>query len=181
MAQEQVLRTEQIFSGRGMIVRVDTVITSTERQTTREVVERNDAVCILAVDNDGYILLERQYRYSINQELLELPAGMIEQGEKPEDCARRELQEETGYIPRKLEEIAGWYVAPGFCTEFMHLFLATELNPSRLFAEDTDEIQVIRLKPEECLELISTGRIQDGKTIAGIYAYLHRLGKLRQK
>ncbi len=176
MAPEQVLTTEQIFSGRGMIVRVDTVATASGRTTTREVVERNNAVCIIAVDENQRILLERQYRYSINQELLELPAGMIEPGENPEDCARRELQEETGYLPQKLEKIGSWYVAPGFCTEFMHLFLATDLVPSRLFAEDSEEIQVMRLKPEECLELIGTGRIQDGKTIAGIFAYLHRSG-----
>jgi ADP-ribose pyrophosphatase len=177
MSSEKVLKTKQIFNGRGMIVRVDTVATSSGRETTREVVERNPAVVILALDENGDILLVQQYRHSINRELLELPAGMIEPGETPEECARRELQEETGYLPGKLAEIGSWYVAPGFCTEFMHLFLATDLTPSRLCAEDTEGIQVLRFKPDECQRLIENGNIQDGKTIAALLIYTCRSGR----
>lgn len=154
-----------------MKVRLDTIVTPSGRTTTREVVERQNAVVILPVDLNQDILLIRQYRYSVEQELLELPAGMIEPGESPEECARRELREETGYAPGKLLEMANWYVAPGFCTEFMHLFIATDLVPSRLFAEDTEGIQLVRLKMKDCLEHIKAGRIQDGKTIAALLLY----------
>lgn len=171
MDKEKVLKTDRVFKGRGMEVRVDHVLTPSGRATTREVVRRQNAVVVLAVDRNEQILMVRQYRHSVGQELLELPAGGIEPGEGPSDSARRELQEETGFAPGRLRELGKWYAAPGYCTEFMHLFLATELTPSRLVAEDTDEIVVVRLAMDDCLDLIREGKIQDGKTIAGLLLY----------
>ncbi len=173
MNHEQVLKTQEVFRGRGMTVRVDTVTTPSGRSTTREVVQRSNAVTIIAVDKNDTIFMVRQYRHCVNQELLELPAGMIEPGETPEDCARRELQEEIGFLPNKLEELGGWYMAPGFCTEFMHFFLATDLIPKRLFADDTDEIDVIALNATDALAFINAKKIRDGKTIAGLLLYLN--------
>ncbi|MFC1930459.1 NUDIX hydrolase [Chloroflexota bacterium] len=177
MAGEREVDSKQIFSGRGIDLHVDTVVTPDGRTTTREVVERSHAVVIVAVDEQERILLVRQYRYAVRLSLLELPAGMIELGEKPEDCARRELQEETGVFPLKLAEICKWWVAPGFCSEFMHLFLATDLKPSRLIAEDTDEIEIVTADIPEALSLIDSSSIQDVKTIAGILLYLYKTGK----
>jgi len=152
-------------------VRVDHVLTPSGRATVREVVHRQDAVVVLAIDRNEEILMVRQYRHSVGQELLELPAGGIEPGEGPSDCARRELQEETGFAPGRLRELGKWYAAPGFCTELMHLFLATDLTPSRLVAEDTDEIVVMRFAIDDCIDLIGKGKILDGKTIAGLLLY----------
>ncbi|MDP2719423.1 MAG: NUDIX hydrolase [Dehalococcoidia bacterium] len=177
MPGERQVDTREIFRGRGMDLRVDTVITPDGRTTTREVLERAQAVVLIALDEQERILLVKQYRYAVKQFLLELPAGMIEPGETPEDCARRELQEETGFYPLKLEKICNWWVAPGFCSEFMHLFLASDLTPSRLIAEDTDEIEVLPTDIPEAVSLIDSGRIQDGKTIAGILLYLFKTGK----
>ncbi|MBI2934262.1 MAG: NUDIX hydrolase [Chloroflexi bacterium] len=169
--REKLVKTEQVFKGRGMKVRVDTVLVNGGRSTTREVVERGRAVVILPVDNNGDILLIRQYRYSISSELLELPAGMIEPGETPSDCARRELQEETGFAPGELKEITGWWVAPGFCDEYMHFFVARDLTPSRLYADDTDGIRLAPMKLDECLGLIRKGQLGDGKSIAALLIY----------
>ncbi|MBI4330900.1 MAG: NUDIX hydrolase [Chloroflexi bacterium] len=177
MKTNRILNTSKIFKGRGMSLRVDTIETSSGRSTTREIVERQDAVVILPVDRNGDVLLVRQYRYSIGRDLLELPAGMIEPGEDPEECARRELREETGYAPGKLEKLGSWFVAPGFCTEFMHFFMASDLSPSRLIADDTEDIELIRLKFGDCLESIKSGRIQDGKTIAGLLIYCCQTGR----
>ncbi len=167
MTRERLIKSEPIFSGRGVKLRVDTVDHG-GRRTTREVVERGRAVVILAIDKNEKVLLVRQYRYSIGLELLELPAGMIEPGETPEKCAWRELQEEAGYAPGQLEEVASWWVAPGFCNEYMYFFTARDLTPSRLIADDTDGIEVVPLGLGECLDLIKKGQISDGKSIAAL-------------
>ena len=101
---------------------MDSVVKPNEKKTTREVVEHVDCVVILPVDSNDNILLVRQYRHAVDKELLELPAGSIDPGETPEQAATRELREETGYKPGKLEGLGGFYAAPGYCTEYPALF-----------------------------------------------------------
>jgi ADP-ribose pyrophosphatase len=129
-------------------------------------------VAIVAIDSDGKILLVKQYRLPAGKKLLEIPAGGIDGEEEPADAVRREMQEETGYLPKKVEKLGGFYSAPGFCTEYLYLFLATELEPSRLVAEDTDSITLVRKNPEEIKELIRSGEICDAKSIAGLLTWL---------
>jgi ADP-ribose pyrophosphatase len=138
----------------------------------REVIEHDGAVVIVGIDDNNNVLLVRQFRHAAGKELLELPAGGIDPGETPGVTAAREMQEETGYAPGKLEGMGGFYSAPGFTSEYLHLFLATELAPSRLIAEDTEEIKLIKMPAGKALELIRTGEIQDAKTIAGLLFYL---------
>lgn len=169
--KERVLSSEQIYQGHVVNLRMDRVEEPDGRQTTRDVVEHNGAVAILAIDDDGNILLVRQFRYPVGRELLEIPAGGIDPGEDPAQTAVRELREEIGYFPKKLEKLGGFYSAPGFCTEYLHLYLATELVYSPLVAEDTDDIEVVRVAPADISVLITSGKICDAKSIAGLLSF----------
>ncbi len=173
MTEEKVLSSELIYEGRAFTVRVDTVRTVDGRETTRDIVEHSECVAIVAVDPDNKILLVKQYRLPAGKQLLEIPAGGIDGGEEPDDAVRREMQEETGYFPQKVENLGGFYSSPGYCTEYLHLYLATELVPGRLVAEDTDSITLVRTNPEEITELIQSGEICDAKSIAGLLTWLN--------
>lgn len=170
--EEKVLYSQPAFEGRIVKVRVDTVEMPGGRRSTREVVEHGEVVAVVVLDKEGQVLLEEQYRGAIGKQLLEIPAGGIEPGEEASDAVRRELCEEIGYMPRKLERLGGFYAAPGYCTEYMHLFLATDLVPSRLFAEDSEGIKVVRVPLEKVEALITSGEIHDGKSVVGLLMYL---------
>ena len=165
--RERLLDSKHVYRGRAIQIRVDSVVKPNGAKTTREVVEHVDCVVILPIDSEGNILLERQFRHAVDRQLLELPAGSIDAGETPEEAASRELREETGYKPGKLEKLGGFYAAPGYCTEYLHFFRACELEKSPLTAEDTDEIEVVPISPTDVPGLIASGRICDAKTIAG--------------
>jgi len=142
------------------------------RTTTREIIEHADCIAVIAIDNDDNILLVKQFRKSVDKELLEIPAGGIDPGEDPEAAVRRELREEIGYFPRKVEELGGFYSAPGYCSEYLYLYLASDLTPSRLFADDTEGIEVVRVPLSQIPGLITSGSITDAKSIAGLLAFL---------
>ena len=165
--RERLLDSQHMYRGRAIHVRVDSVVKPNDTKTTREIVEHVDCVVILPIDSQGNILLVRQYRHAVDKELVELPAGSIDPGETSEEAAIRELREETGYKPGKLEKLGGFYAAPGYCTEYLHFFRATQLEKSPLKAEDTDEIELVPTKPADISGLIASGQICDAKTIAG--------------
>jgi ADP-ribose pyrophosphatase len=171
MGEERTVSTEIVYRGH-VNLRIDTVTTPDGTRAIREIVEHAECVAIVPVDRDGNVLLVRQYRHAAGKELLEIPAGGIDPGEDPAVAVRREVSEETGFSPRTVRRIGGFYSSPGFCTEYLHLFLATDLVPHRLEAEDTDSIQVVRTRPESLAGLISSAAICDSKSIAGIYTYL---------
>ena len=170
---EKTLSSQLIYDGRAVKLRVDTVQTANNRQTTREIVEHSDCVAIIAVDADSNILLVRQFRKAVDKELLEIPAGSIDPGEDPEATVRRELREETGYLPKKVEKLGGFYSAPGYCSEYLYLYLATELIPGQLYAEDTEEISLVRVPVSEIPNLLASGKICDAKSVAGLLTYLN--------
>jgi ADP-ribose pyrophosphatase len=172
MKEEKTVASELIYTGRVISLRVDTVVSADGQTKKREIVVHNGAVAMVAIDNKDNILLVRQFRTAAGKELLEIPAGTIEKGENPDATMPRELQEETGYLPGKSVKLGGFYSAPGFSTEFLHIYLATELKPSRLEADDTAEIELIRMPVNEVKKLIDDGTICDAKSIAGILLYL---------
>ena len=177
MTEEKTLSSRQVFDGGRLRLRIDTVRTADGGESTREIIEIGDAVVVIGVDADDNILLVRQYRKAVEMELLELPAGSIDPGEDAEAAVRREMQEETGYLPGKVEKLGGFYSTPGFCTEYLYLYLATELTPNRLHAEDTAGISLVRLPVSEIPALLASGRIKDAKSLAGLHMYLeHRKG-----
>ena len=139
---------------------------------TREIIDHSEVIVAVPVDAEENVLLVEQFRLPTGKTLLELPAGGIEPGEDVEEAVRRELQEEIGFKPKTLMRMTGFYSAPGFCTEFLHLYLAKDLVPARLTAEDTEEIKVVPVPIEKISELITSEKICDGKTIAGLLFYL---------
>ncbi len=178
MAEEKILSSQSIYRGRAVNLRVDTVLTADGRETEREIVEHSDCVAIVAVDADSNVLLVKQFRSPVSKELLEIPAGGIDPGEDPGTAVRRELQEETGYLPRKVERLGGFYSSPGYCTEYLYLYLATDLVPSQLHAEDTESIRLVRMPLAQMPELLASGAICDAKSIAGLFAFLeYRKGR----
>jgi len=142
------------------------------RETTREIVEHDDCVAIIAIDAEDRVLLVKQFRKPVERELLEIPAGGIDPGEDPEAAVSRELSEETGYLPQKIERLGGFYSTPGYGTEYLYLYLATDLTPCQLFAEDTESISLVRVTLEQVPELITSGDICDAKSIAGLLTFL---------
>jgi len=174
---EKTITSRTVYQGHAVSLRVDTVLTASGRETTREVVEHADCVAVVAVESDGSVLLVRQFRQPVGRELLEIPAGGIDPGEGPEAAVRRELQEETGYCPGRLTRLGGFYSAPGYGTEYLHLYLANELSPGRLFAEDTESITVVRVSAGEIPRLIASGEIRDAKSVAGLLVYREYLKK----
>ena len=174
MAEEKTLSSQLIYEGRAVKLRIDTVEMPSGRKTTREIVEHSDCVAIVAVDADSNVLMVNQFRKPLERELLEIPAGGIEPGEDPEAAVRREMREETGYLPRRVERLGGFYSTPGYCNEYLHLYLATDLIPSPLHAEDTENIEVIRLPIAQIPDLINSGGISDAKSIAGLLFFLEK-------
>jgi len=169
--EEKTLSSQLIYDGQVVKLRVDTVRIPGGREAQREIVEHSDCAAIVAIDADGKVLLVKQFRKAVEKELLEIPAGGIEPGEDPMTAVRREMQEETGYLPQRVERLGGFYSTPGYCTEYLHLFLATDLTPSQLFAEDTDSIKLVRVPISQIPDLIASGSICDAKSIAGLLIY----------
>jgi ADP-ribose pyrophosphatase len=172
MAEETVISSKLIYNGNTVRLKVDNVRTADGRTTIREIVEHRGVVVMVPVDAKDNVLLVRQFRYATGKELLELPAGGIDGEEKPEDAVLREMQEETGFLPKTIKRLGGFYSAPGFCTEYLHLFLATDLVPSQLHAEDTEEIKVERVPVSKIAALVTSGSIEDAKSIAGLLTFL---------
>jgi ADP-ribose pyrophosphatase len=177
MSEEEVLSSRRIYEGRILNLRVDTVRTTDGRESVREIVEHEDCIGVIPVDADDNILLVKQYRLAAGRELLETPAGGIDPGESPEAAVIREMREETGLRPGKVERLTGFYLSPGFSSEYMHLYLATDFRPDPLSAEDTAGIKVVRVPVAQIPDLIAAGKIEDAKSIAGLLMYLERHNK----
>ncbi len=169
---EETLSSRKVFEGRALKLRVDSVKLPGGKQTTREIVEHENCVVIVALDDADNILLVKQFRKPVEKELLEIPAGGIDPGETPEDAVRREMREETGFLPQKVAKLGGFYSSPGFCTEYLHLYLATDLVSSPLQAEDSESISLVRVPLAQITGLIASGAICDAKSIAGLLAFL---------
>ncbi len=166
--RENTLARKILYTGRILNLRVDDVELPSGKRTIREVVEHAPAVGILAVREDGKALLVRQYRYAVGEDMLEIPAGIVEKDEPFDETARRELQEEVGFFPEHLMKICSVYNSPGFCTELMELYYATDLRPSKLKEDDDEFISVVPVDREDVAALISGGRIRDAKTLAAL-------------
>lgn len=175
MPVERTISTRQVYSGRVLGLRVDTVELPSGKRTQREIVEHKGCAIIIPVDDEGNVLLVRQYRKAVERELLELPAGGLDPGESPEQCAARELEEETGFRAEKIEPLGGFYSSPGFSTEYMHLFLATGLTSAPAGPRPDDEnIEVVRIPIADAPRLIASGEICDAKSVAGLLLAVSR-------
>jgi ADP-ribose pyrophosphatase len=141
------------------------------RRIKKEVVAHPGAVVILPFLDDRTILLIRNRRYTVNAVLIELPAGTLEKNEDPINCAGRELLEETGYLAGRLAPLQSFYASPGILTEKLHAFAAYDLEPRSSALEEAEEITLLPTPMDEAIEMIRTGEIVDGKTIATLLMY----------
>lgn len=157
-----------IHQGRYLTFREDTIDLGDGKLVRREIVDHPGAVVIVPLDAHGHAIMVRQYRHAAGKTLLELPAGTLERGEDPLACARRELREETGYAAAHWEPLPGFFSAPGFTNEFMHLFLARDLAHDPLDGDEDEEIVVEPVPLAHAIAMIERGEIQDAKTIAGL-------------
>ena len=168
MKLEQRISSRRLYDGRILNLRVDEVKVEDGKFTSREIVEHRGAAAIVPLLTGSEVILVRQYRYAVSAELLEIPAGTLEPGEEPEDCARRELEEETGYTCEAISKVLECFVAPGYSTEKIHIYLAKGLTKTRTRMEEDEKINVECLPFETALDKIRLGEIQDAKTIAGL-------------
>lgn len=168
MSREITTASRRVYEGRVVNLRVDAVRLENGRTTEREIVEHRGSVAMVALDEDDNVLLVRQFRKPAERELLEIPAGTLEPGEEPLACARRELREEIGYRAKHLEKVGTFYTSPGFCTERIHLYLASGLEPAPLPTEADEAIEVVKAPLVEALAMVESGEIADAKTIAGL-------------
>lgn len=164
--QEETLSSETVFDGKLIQVQKVDVRLPEGRTTTREIVRHSEVIAVLPRLDDGRIVMVRQYRKAAESILLEVPAGGIDGDETPEDAVRREMVEETGYRVGSLRRLASFYTSPGYSTELMHLYEATDLAPGKA-TEETDQIEVELLTPEDAWSRLQ-GTAADAKTLLAL-------------
>ena len=174
MPETKILSQELAFKGKHVQVRLDRILDTAGNTTTLEIVVHPGAVCVVPLLDNGDVVLVRQYRHATGSRLLEICAGGLNPGEDPMDAARRELEEETGYRAGKLVERARFWTTPGFTTEFMYLYEATDLVKTQTSPDADEVIDVEIATQEESLRMIDDGRIQDAKSILGLLRVLPR-------
>ena len=177
MASPRVLKTETLYRGRALALRLDEVEYAPGRSTRLEIVEHDQAVVVLPLDEDRNIWFVRQYRHAAGRELLELPAGILPAGESPVDGARRELQEETGMTAGTLEPLLSFWLAPGYSTEYMHVFQATQLSPAPLAQDEDEVLTVVKVPLARALVMaLDDSQVCDAKTSLTLLAAARRRG-----
>lgn len=175
---ERVVRSTRIYEGHVVSVRLDDVELPSGRTAVREIVEHRGAVAVVPLTPGGDVLLVRQYRAPAGRRLLEIPAGTMEPGESVEACAVRELAEEVGMRARRWQPLGAIYPSPGFLTEVVHLFVASDLSPHTLDAEEED-LEIVAVPLADARRLVIAGDICDAKSVAGILlASLREDGRL---
>ena len=165
----ELLKSEVLMKGRTFAIRQDRLKTPDGRETKLEIIEHGGSAVIIPIGENGNMLLVRQYRHATGQDLLELPAGTLDDDEEPEACAARELREETGMAAGVLTKLGDFYLAPGYSTEFMVVYLATELNPDPLEADADEFLSVEAVPVREAIKMAERGEMPDAKSLAALF------------
>ncbi|WP_371369419.1 ADP-ribose pyrophosphatase [Sporomusa rhizae] len=165
---EKPLTSTSIFEGKILKLRRDEVLLPNGKTGTREVVEHPGAVAIVPKTKDGHIILVRQFRHPIRQVILEVPAGKLDPGEKPEACALRELAEETGFVANKLQKLTSIFTTPGFSNEIIHLYVAEDLVKSDKQPDEDEFINTELYSPDQIRQMIAHGEICDAKSLVAL-------------
>jgi ADP-ribose pyrophosphatase len=168
----KILEQKIEFQGKRIAVRRDRIVDASGRETTRELVVHPGAVSIVAMLPSDEVVLIHQYRHATGEELVEIPAGTLEENEDPIDAAHRELAEETGYSAKQLELRATYYTTPGFSNELMYLYEASGLTLAEQNLDEDETIEVALTPSDQALQMIQDGRIRDAKTIVGLLKIL---------
>jgi ADP-ribose pyrophosphatase len=165
--EEKTLEREYVYKGKVVNLRCDNVLLHNGNTSIREVVEHNGGVAIVAM-KDNKIILVKQFRKPYEEVLLEIPAGKLEKNEEPYECAIRELEEETGFIPQDLKLLNIVYTSPGFANEKIHIYYCCKLIEGRVNPDEDENIEVEYYSVDEAEGMIASGQIRDAKTIIGI-------------
>jgi ADP-ribose pyrophosphatase len=170
----EVLSSEEVYAGRLVRVARDTVREG-DKTYVREVVGHPGGAAVVPVFADGSVAFVSQYRHPTRRYVIELPAGKLDPGERPAETAARELEEELGLVPGRLEQLSEFYTTPGFCAERLWVFLATDLRETALRREEDEIIEVVRVPIARALAMVASGEIDDAKTIIGLLLAARRL------
>lgn len=175
----KLIKSEIMYPGRAFTIRRDHLLLPDGRTTKYDIVEHVGSVVLIPVDADGNVLFVDQYRHAAGLHLLELPAGTLDEGEAPEACAHREMREETGMAAGKLEYLGGFYLAPGYSTEYMHVYLGTELYHDPLEADADEFLKVEAIPIVKAMEMAEKGDLPDAKSLAAFLLARSALDKMR--
>lgn len=165
----ELLRSETLMKGRAFCIRRDYLRTPDGRETKYDIIEHSGSVVIIPVDENGNVLFVRQYRHATGGDLLELPAGTLDNEEDPQVCAAREIREETGKAAENIIKLGEFYLAPGYSTEFMIVYLATGLKDNPLDADDDEFLSVESIPVAEAIQMAERGEIPDAKSLAALF------------
>ncbi|MCL1631880.1 NUDIX hydrolase [Sporolactobacillus sp. CPB3-1] len=165
---ETKISSKEIFNGRIVHLYVDQVKLPNGEESTREVVKHPGAVAVIAVNDEGKLLLVRQYRYPLNGIIYEIPAGKLEPGENPDDSAMRELEEETGYRCEKMKKIASFYSSPGFSDELLHIYYTDTLIKGKQNLDQDEFLEVCTVNTNEAVEMVKKCQIYDAKSVYAV-------------
>lgn len=168
MPSFELIESETLLQGRAFKIRRDLLRTPDGRTTKLEIIEHGGSVILVPVDAEGNLLFVRQYRHAAGADLLELPAGTRDDNEPFEECAAREIREETGMEAGKLQKVGEFHLAPGYSTEFMVVFLATDLKHNPLEADDDEFLSVEKIPVGEAIHRAERGGIPDAKSLAAL-------------
>lgn len=174
--EEISINSDYVYKGKIIDVRLETITLSEGKTGQREIVDHGDSIVVVPVDKDNRIILVRQYRKALEDFLLEAPAGGIEKDEAPNAAAVRELQEEIGYTSYNVEYMGGFWIAPGFCNEYMHSYIAKDLVKSQLPPDEDENIEIVSVPITEIPDLIRSGGIEDAKSISALLMALNLFG-----
>ncbi|MBQ2841860.1 MAG: NUDIX hydrolase [Clostridia bacterium] len=163
---EKTAEKNYIYNGKIINVRRDMAELPNGKLSVREVVEHNGGVCVAAITEKNELIFVRQFRYPYMEVILELPAGKLEKGEDPFEAGKRELEEETGRVAAKYHDMGKFYPTPGYCGEIIHLYAAEELTETQMHPDDDEYLEVERIPLEKAVDMVVSGEIRDGKTIA---------------
>jgi len=166
---DRIIKSENKYKGPVFDVESVSVNLPDGRTRKYDLVKIQDAVTILPLDSEGCIHFVRQYRIGAGKEMLELPAGKIEEGEEALETAEREIREEIGMAAGKMQELGRFYVSPGYSTEYMYTYLATGLDPAPLSPDLDEFLNVVKLPLDEVKQMIHSGQLNDSKSLAALF------------
>ncbi|GMQ64500.1 NUDIX hydrolase [Vallitalea sp. AN17-2] len=173
------LDRKEVFNGKRVRLVIDKLKMPNDKEVNWELITHPGAAAVIPVDNDGNIIMVRQYRNAADDYVLEIPAGGVEEGEDPSICAKRELEEETGYKSDNIEYLLKFYSSIGITDEMISIYVATDLQESQQNLDDDEYVTIEKYKLEKLIDMIYSGQITDGKTISGLLAYKCKLNDMK--
>lgn len=174
MYKEKTIESNDIYKGKIINLKVDKVLLPNGNESTREIVTHSGASAIVALKGNNIIFV-KQYRKPIEKHIIEIPAGKLDENEKPKDCAKRELQEETGYIAEDIIELGDIFTTPGFSNEIIHIFFSKNLTMGIINRDPDEFMDVIEIPLEEVKKMVLSNKIKDSKTLSALLMALQYL------